>query len=61
MGREQGEAYGSLRTHVEGLGGVIGPICEGKRWLRCSESVFSNRRSGEGDLLEIGYVVLLGV
>ena len=59
--REGGGTNCSLWTHVEGLSGVVGPIYDGERWLWCSESILSDWGSSEGELLEIGYVVLLGV
>ncbi len=51
----------SLWTHIEGLGGVVGFVLDEERWLRGSETVFSYWGCGEGDLLEVGYVVFLGV
>lgn len=51
----------SLGAHIKWLRGVVGPVCDRGGWLWCSEAIFSYRWGGEGDLLEVGYVVFLGV
>jgi hypothetical protein len=50
-----------LRTHVEGLGGVVSSVLDGEWWLWCSKTVLPYWWSSEGDLLVVGYVVSLGV
>jgi hypothetical protein len=50
-----------LRTHVEGLGGVVSSVLDGEWWLWRSKTVLSYWWSGEGDLLEVGHIIFLGV